>query len=85
MQGKLIASVLVPAQTPPQRKKLSEQEQATASGILLGFALLFAVAVAISVRRSAHAAKTKYSTFSARRLRTWISNTYEQRRINLRA
>ena len=65
MEGKLIASVLVPAQTPPQRKKLSEQEQATASGILLGFFFFFAVAVAISMRRSAHTAKNQYSTFSA--------------------
>ena len=65
MQGKLIATVLVPAQTQPQRKKLSEQEQATASGILLGFFFFFVVAVAISMRRSAHTAKNQYSTFSA--------------------
>jgi len=52
MQGKLIASVLVPAQTQPQRKQPSEQEEAVFGGFVFGCVVLVVLAAAFSMRRS---------------------------------
>jgi len=52
MQGRLITSVLVPAQTQPKRKTLSEQEEAAVVGGLFGFVILVVLAMAFTMRQS---------------------------------
>ena len=51
MQERLIASVLVPAQTQPQQKQSPEQEQAGIGGVLVGLLLLVVMAMAWGMRR----------------------------------
>ena len=57
MQGKLITSVLVPAQTQPQKKNLSNEDAQIGAFILLGFVLVFGVIIALS--RNLHAVKNQ--------------------------
>lgn len=52
MEGKLIASVLVPAQTQLRRQKLSEGEQAAVGGLLFAFVVLVICAMAFQMRQS---------------------------------
>ena len=51
MQERLIASVLVPAQTQLQQKQSPEQEQAGIGGVLVGLLLLVVMAMAWGMRR----------------------------------
>ena len=48
MQGKLIASVLVPAQAQPLQKKPSDEEFQVGAFIGIGFVLLFMAIISLS-------------------------------------
>ena len=54
MQERLIASVLVPAQTRPQQKNQAVLDSGGGGAVLFGIFAFIALAIALAMRQSAH-------------------------------
>ena len=80
MQGKLIASVLVPAQTQPQQKNQADLDSGGAGAVLFGIFALLGLSIALAMRQSNNQRQAEIQQMEVRQQQNKVQEAEEAKK-----